>query len=268
MIRDAGLWSLYVGLDADRLDVMAYCPLEDRSLLSATIQLDPATDYVEAVEEAVYDNPLLLNRFKKVTVINRGDAHTLLPAGLPAEDPALAADILAEMTGDRDGHPVFDPLPLLDATTGHTVPGGVYNFLTRTFGPDLHIIHRLSVMARYCHGTHRGAGSLTSHVAVRPGSIDIILYRADRMLLANTYRWTEPLDAVYYILATRSAFDIDAKSPVVMSGDREAREQLMPLLRQYLTAVMPAVFPAAMFRAGGQTAMNAPLDLILMPLCE
>lgn len=267
MIRDTRLWNLYMAAGNDSIDVMAYCPLEDHSLFVAAIPLDRgASSRVTAIEEAVYDNPLLLNEFNRVTMISRSDVRAILPTELAA-DTDLAADIVGEMTGKHDGNLVVDDLPLLDVSICHLIDSDIYNFLTRTFS-GIRFIHRLSALTRYTHGTHRGAGSLTSHVNLRRNTLDIILYHSDKLLLANTYNWVEPNDALYFVLATRAAFGIDHKAPVVLSGDREVRGELTPLLRQYLPTVMPAVFPAAMFRAGGQTAMNAPTDLIVMPLCE
>ena len=267
MIRDTRWWNLYLGLDVDHIDVMAYCPIEDHSLFVSTIPLDDSVDgYVTRVEEAIYDNPLLLNEFSKICVVMRTDARAFLPLDVASDD--RAADIVSEMTGVADGHLVVNELPLLKLSLCHMVDSALYNFLTRTFGQKVRITHRLASIATYCHGTHRGAGSLCSHVNLRRSSLDIVIYQGDSLLLANTYNITGVTDALYYIVATRQLFDIDRSNAVVLSGDRDMREELSPLLRKYLPTVMPAVFPAAMFRAGGQTAMNAPTDLIVMPLCE
>ncbi len=267
MIHDSRLWNLYIAPDTDCVEVMAYCPIEDHSLVVSSIPVDPdATDTVGAFEEAVYDNPLLLNDFNRVTIVSRSGLFAIMPTELTLNRD-LVADIVDEMTGVCGKALIIDELPLLDASVCHLIDTELYNFITRTFN-GARFIHRLSGFTRYCHGTHRGAGSLTSHVNLRRGSLDIVLYQSDRLLLANTYEWIEPADALYYIMATRSAMDIDRKAPVVLSGDREVRDSLTPLLREYLPTVMPAIFPAAMFRAGGATAMNAPTDLIVLPLCE
>lgn len=267
MIHDSRLWNLYIAPDTDRVEVMAYCPIEDHSLLVAAIPLDPnSTSAVSAFEEAVYDNPLLLNDFNRVTIVSRDRYWTIMPTVLTS-DRELTSDIVTEMTGARGGTLIIDELPLLDSSICHFIDTELYNFITRTFN-GVRFIHRLSGLTRYYHGTHRGAGSLTSHVNLRRGSFDIVMYQSDRLLLANTYEWTEPADVLYFIMATRNMAGIDRETPVVLSGDREVRDELTPLLREYMPSVMPAIFPAAMFRAGGATAMNAPTDLIVLPLCE
>lgn len=267
MIHDSRLWNLYLAPDTDRIEVMAYCPIGDHSLLAATVPLSSdTTTVVGAFEEAVYDNPLLLNDFNRVTIISRSDMFTIMPTGLVA-DKDMVTDIVSEMTGARGGALIVDDLPLLEASVCHLIDSELYNFINRTFNQP-RFIHRLSGLTRYYHGVHRGAGSMTSHVNLRHDSLDIVLYQSDRLLLANTYGCVEPADALYYIMATRSAMGIDREAPVVLSGDRKVRDELTPLLREYLPTVMPAIFPAAMFRAGGATAMNVPTDLIVLPLCE
>lgn len=269
MITDSRLWNLYLAVDTSHIDVMAYCPIDDHPLLTASIPLDTAvTSRVEAIEEAVYDNPLLLNDFKRITVVSRSHDFCLIPTPVAAVTN-MASDIVTEMTGVSDSSHklIADNLPLLDISLCHMIDNGIYNFLSRTFN-GVKFIHHLSALTRYGHGTHRSTGTLNSHVFINDKLIDIILLKGDRLLLVNSYHWQEPTDMLYYIMAARRANGIDNQSPVVVSADHATRDHLMPLLRQYIPTVMPAIFPAAMFRAGGSEALNAPTDLVLLPLCE
>ena len=52
---------------------------------------------------------------------------------------------------------------------------------------------------------------------------------------------------------------------ILLSGDRDLREQLNQMLRAYHARVMPVIFPPEMFKAGRE-AMSAPFDLIVAPL--
>ena len=76
------------------------------------------------------------------------------------------------------------------------------------------------------------------------------------------------MDAVYYIMATRTALDIEQTSgELFISGDPQLRNAVTPILREYLGYVMPMVLPAQVIRAGAP-AMEAPFDLTLLMLCE
>lgn len=271
MIRDTRMWNLYMGLDRTGIDVMAYCPMEENSLLSARVSLDDnETDRCKAIEEAVYDNPLLLNDFNKVTVVSRSDYRAILPGFLDDKNE-LTCDIAAEICGRPEGSPdaplLIDHIPLLECNVAHFMESDVYHFLTRTF-TGVKFIHRLSSLTRFFHGTNRGPGSMLTFVNLRAGSMDIILFTGNRLLLANSYDWTTPEDVVYYVMAVRQAFEVKDDKSVVLSGDRAVREELSPRLREFIPSVIPAIFPTAMFRAGGMTAMNTPTDLVVLPLCE
>ena len=52
-----------------------------------------------------------------------------------------------------------------------------------------------------------------------------------------------------------------------LTGDADMRAAMTPALRDYVKYVMPAVYPAAAMQLG-RNAMQAPLELILLALCE
>ena len=271
MIRDTRRWNLYLGLDSAAIDVMAYCPMDEHSLISATVPLDDnEPDHCKAIEEAIYDNPLLLNDFNKVTVVSRSDYRTIIP-GYLSDNVDLACDIASEIGGRPENSPdtpvLIDKLPLLDCAIAHFMESDLYYFLTRTF-TGVKFIHRLSSLTRFFHGTNRGPGSMLTFVNLRSDSMDIVLFTGNSLLLANTYSWTTPEDVIYYIMAVRQAFDVEKDKAVVLSGDRAVRDELGSRLREFVPSVIPAIFPTAMFRAGGMTAMNTPTDLVVLPLCE
>ena len=103
---------------------------------------------------------------------------------------------------------------------------------------------------------------------MRDDRLDLLAFGKDSLLLANTFRYRDPMDAVYYILACRQSLGLDAGSDeLFLAGDKGVRETITPTLREYLAYVMPVIFPSAMFKAGKE-ALNAPFDLIVLPLCE
>ena len=87
-------------------------------------------------------------------------------------------------------------------------------------------------------------------------------------MLANTFSFSDPMDAVYYILACRNRIGLDPHNDeLLLSGDASVREKILPMLRTYLARVMPMIFPPQMFKSG-KDAMIAPFDLIVTPICE
>ena len=103
---------------------------------------------------------------------------------------------------------------------------------------------------------------------IHDNHIDLLSFGKDSLKLANSYEFREPIDAIYYILATRQMLKLNPNSDeMLIAGDNAVREAISPTLREYLAYVMPVIFPAAMFKAG-KDALNAPFDLIVLPLCE
>ena len=59
----------------------------------------------------------------------------------------------------------------------------------------------------------------------------------------------------------------DSNDEMLIAGNNSAREAITTTLREYLAYVMPVIFPSEMFKAG-KDALNAPFDLIVLPICE
>ena len=52
-----------------------------------------------------------------------------------------------------------------------------------------------------------------------------------------------------------------------LAGDRRVRDELAPELRRFIAYVMPAIYPARAMQLS-HDAMQAPIDLIYLALCE
>lgn len=267
-IREPGLWQLYLGIDRCAVEVMAYCPLEDHSLITETIPLDPAASSVtRAIEEAVYARPVLLGDYKRVSIVVRTDCFTLLP-DIVSDNGVIDEITAVYLPQTATGHVIVDnPLPGLGAVLRMGVQEELYNFLMRTFNcPRLY--HNLTPLCLYFNGSNKSGNVRKTFVNLRHDSFDIMAFGHGTLSIANTFSFRDPMDAVYYILACREMLGMDTEDELLLCGNRGVRDTLTPILRQYLSFVMPVIFPSAMFKAGGQTAMNAPFDLIVLPLCE
>ena len=92
--------------------------------------------------------------------------------------------------------------------------------------------------------------------------------KKEDLLIANSYPFTDANDAVYFALNAWRAAGLDQLSDELqLMGDGGLRSHMTPVLREYVKFVMPAVYPAEALRLG-RNAMQAPLELILLALCE
>ena len=80
LIQNPRLWRLALRINEKKLHVVLFCSVEDNSLIYREIPLDSAAQSLQkAIEEAIYDNPLLLSDFDKVDCIIESDKFTVIP---------------------------------------------------------------------------------------------------------------------------------------------------------------------------------------------
>ena len=274
LIDNPGQYRLGLRLGRGRLDVTLDSPLAEGSLMVHSLVLDEAAPSpLKALEACVYDNPLLLCDFQKITCIVDTDTFVGLPPGLDGDDEECRAareEIFAAAYADfaaEGGETFLSPTGVAGVSVMAGVDAGIAAFLRRTFF-NVRLLHHLSPLCRYFLSMAVRGNQSRVYANLRPGATDIIVTRSGNLLLANSYTTPTVADRVYFILAVRRLLDLPEGAETLLSGSVALREELMPALREMVTSlVMPVIFPSVIFRAG-KDAMRAPFDLILLPLCE
>lgn len=84
LISQPELWSLVMQLSDRRLTAALLPPVDGEQMILSHIPLPVATagSYAKAVEEAVYDNPLLLSDFSRIGLLTSSPRVALIPACL------------------------------------------------------------------------------------------------------------------------------------------------------------------------------------------
>lgn len=266
LVRRPDLWQLSLRLSERSLDVLLYSPVENNSLIYRAIDLEPEDGSIlKSLENVVYDNPLLLSDFGKISIVV--ETQCVLP--VPAEVTALEE---REMLMDA-AFPGFDGC-MYDNTTGSrnaTLLFGIDNdlaaFIGRTFF-GARIYHHLSPLSKYFVASARRANGCRVYANLREKSVDVIAVDHGDILIVNTLTFNMSVDAIYYILACYHIAGLSmVETELFVSGTAAVRDEIVPVLRNYIGSVMPVIFPSTMFRAG-KDAMKAPFDLIVLPLCE
>jgi hypothetical protein len=248
------------------IDVVVISSIEDNSLQWHRINLDAAAaSPLKALEDAVYANPLLLADFGAIDVLVSTKRRLIVPA------EAADADNLHSMFAQ------LYPGSNLDIITSTIDSNGTViaiaddaervNFIRRTFN-NPHIADRIAPLCRYFGIKNRLGNAGKFHVHLADNTIDIIAYGSEGLLMANTFESTSVTDDLYYVMLAAQALSFDNNNDqMLLSGDADRREALIPLLRKYVSYVMPLIFPSAMFKAG-KDSLSAPFELITLPLCE
>lgn len=268
MIKSPQMWQLLMEPVASSLHVMAFSPFEHHALISGDIPLDATMPALSAFQEAVYSNSLLTSDFRSVTVLLPQERFLVIPSeGELSEDAALEAFGKAfpapnpEGTG---GQLLTEHLQGLHCSVAMEVDKEFLNFLRRTFN-NPRITHTLAPQALYFNTGNRLRTRGKMFVNLHDSRADVVVLGQGAPLLLNSYKVRDPRDALYYVMAARTAFSIDDTEEIIIAGEPEARTAVSGLLRRHVRYVMPAIVPSAMFKAG-RAALRTPFELIVAPL--
>lgn len=258
-------WTLILRLDEDAIKIMLYSELEENSLICRTLTLDKsAGGYLKALENCVYDNPVLLQDYKRVAVEVSSNHFLVVPDACADDDTAcnMLDFAYSDDNGDRHLCSLLDG----DASVAYTLEKGVMSFLQRTFNMPV-VVHQLVPLCRFASKKSAKSGITKMYVHLHDGRFEMCIFRKGDLLVANTFKFRAVEDAAYFMLNAWQCYGLDVMSDELqLSGDKAVREELTPLLRKYITYVMPIIFPASAMKIG-QDAIKAPFDLILLSQC-
>lgn len=272
MIEAPEMWRLSVEAHQGSVDVVMYSPVEENSLIHECLPLDSALSPLAAFEELVYENPLLLSDFRKVDIIIDTPRYTFLPSDCATDEVCGQAvrTLWPQVSLSARAIPVSDTLDTL--VMG--IDPGMAAFISRTF-LDAVPSHPMAVLAKYFRRISAQGNTGKIYARLAPAAVDVIAFRtadarsgASPLRVACSYPAPTPDDAAYFILASarQAGFDLDVDE-IMLCGDTRIREQVAPKLRAFARFVMPVIFPSEIFKAG-KAALEAPFELVILPLCE
>lgn len=265
-IQHPEYWTLQLALAAKEVQYTLFDIDEENSLISGTLPLDLSCgSYLKAVENAIYDNPVLLNDYKKVRVMVESQRFMILPPEF--SDEMDAQDAFEAMFSEMEGDFALCNLPRCGVNIAYEMPKGLLGFLHRTFNMPPVVHHLYPFMEHFKQQDERRTGACM-HLNLRDDRVDILIVRDRALVMANSYPCTDTANAIYYTLNAWNTFGLEAtKNELFVTGSKALRDATIPTLRKYINYVMPSIFPAAALRIG-QDAVKAPLSLILLALCE
>lgn len=226
----------------------------------ATIDFDSGGDMKQALENAVYDTPLLLEDYNRTTIVLHPQHFVVMPAELiPAANQVFQASF-----SNLEGELMTCQVKNTDAAIACDLPQGVTAFLKRTFGnPEL--LHHLAPLIAYCAAAYADDNGCL-HINVNDKEAHIVATRNGKLQLANTYPYRSTDDIIYFALAAFKECHFDSRADkILLTGDNELRSQLSEQLRQRIAHVMPEVFPTQALKLGKE-AINLPFNIIAITL--
>lgn len=267
MITDPSRWQLVIELSDDELQVVAFPAGGDHDMIYERVAFaGQAESELKRIENAVYDNPLLLGDFNRVTVLYDTQRFMCVPDVVTGmgEDVTAAAFCRYFRDAGCGGEILNIAIEEMRMALAFEIPADVCGFLRRTF-PGVSISHPLVPLCSYFSEKHHSSGFGKTIVSLNSGRVDVLVLGREAPLLVNSYVIREPMDAVYYILAARKTLKLTDTDEIIIGGDRIMRAQVTPVLRRYVRYVIPAIFPGVLLKAG-RVALAAPFEMVLAPL--
>lgn len=266
-IQHPGEWKLSLRIDEKCVRFTAHSDVELNSLVSQKVELSGGEgDFLRSLENSIYDNPFFLLDFKRVSIALHSMRHIVLPDEF-ADNQELAERAFSAMYGTIDGDVIVDRLNGCGAAIAFEAPHGVLAFLNRTFN-NPPVRHHLSALCEYFAAKNDHADVDRQYMYLHDGLADVLVFKEGRFVLANTFECRTADDTAFFALDIWNMQELDAfNDELQIAGDKSVREAVTPILKKYITYVMPVIFPAAAMKIG-QDSMKAPFDLILMSLCE
>ncbi len=258
------LWRLALHIDDTSLYALARNTMDDTDYASLSLLLPQPG--LSAIQDAVYSAPALLADYGRVDVLMRTDTYTAVPGEFGKEARRDVASLMWNIA-DSDETLMSDAMDGCGAALLWTLDARVANFLARTFrNPRIH--HTLALLGDYfARRCRRGNGSKLYLHLHGSSAVDIACFDAGGILqLVTSKRAATDNDVLYYAMSALKACGIDAEAAeVLLCGDMRRRQSVTPVLRRYVPAVLPLIFPSEAYRP---EAPAAPFPLTILELCE
>lgn len=263
MIAAPELWSLTMFVESDALDVLLLPPTEGETAIYRRLPLDPAaSSQAKALEEVIYDNPLLLSDFRSVTALIDTPQTLIVPPEVPRADYEMLMERafdseVAQLTVNTLGTgPEAVALTAIDPE--------VRGFLSRTYY-NIRFFYHLSPLTRSLANCN--AQGVTALVQWRQESLlDLVVLNGSGLLVSNTFECTDATDALFFIASALSATGHTLGDCSIRTAGNPAKAaSLELLLSKYAPDTAAARFPSLTYKLGAE-ASSIPLQMLLQ--CE
>lgn len=266
LIAQPQLWSLVLMPGDERLDVALLPPVADEEMIWRTFAFDSATpDRRKALEDVIYENPLLLCDFKKVYCIADCGSFMALPAGL---DDDAVLEIGQRVLGPEceSSHLLVEDCGAENAVMTQWVDQDTYAFLCRTFF-NIRFHGRMGRLVEYLQSLSLPeADTAAAYALLRGKELTVVIVRGGKLHCANYFRCRCGSDASYFILSALNTLGLDLASTSIWVGG-DGFVALAEELGRFAPHVSRLEPPALPYRTG-RTTLDAPFDLLIFKPCE
>lgn len=228
---DTGQWRLLIYISpAGMLALLKHISDASRPaalLFSTHWNETEGKDLLSRIENNVYDHPGLLDDYATDVIIET-DRLTWIPNEiLDSED--IEEEAYRALFPGNDSEIISDRLA--DCTAVFSLAPGLGSFLGRTL-PGARLRSHMGILVENL--STKMPGSARIFADLHDGYADIIGFGPKGLLASATHKYTEPIDVAYRLFHLMETYGLDPReTPVMLSGNRNDRQQLAELLRNY-----------------------------------
>jgi len=207
--------------------------------------------------------------FQKVTVAVASNQFTLIPEALYREEDA-SKYYAFNFTPSPAQKILSQGIRTFQARVVYSIPNEVNEYVSSAFRDPLllpHIAPLLESARQWARGNER----VSILFNVRNSSLDIVIAENSKLILANSFNWREPEDALYYLLFTCEQLGLDPQRvPVWVSGNAGSGTAINKLLEKYIRSTEICALPPVNGYSHSVALLPAQLfySLFCLPLCE
>lgn len=258
-----GQYILLIRIEPEGFCFAAYNPAVNGSFTSYRILVNKNEDLLKVLEEAVYEDPVLLCPFQKIYILLQTERFTFVPQILETEGETEPYYHYCHT--EKEENILENRLEKNGIYNLFGIDKDLYAFLQRTFDNPM-ILHHLSPLCEYFYTKSRLGNNGKMYVNLQKKQIDILCFNKKGLLLANTFPYEHINDGAYHILNVWQQIGLDQmRDEVQLAGESEPKKMITHILQEYISYVIPSVFPAQLFKMGKGT-MGVPFDMIITPL--
>ena len=265
MIPEPGLYNLTLLIRPDSLDALVSSRVDDGVTIHRRFDYAPGSDPVAALEETVYDNPLLVSDFHDVRVVVDNDRFFVMDASdvTESELKRRIECLWPDSRRDTELQPLVSEIESEKNVLVSAVERPLMAFVNRTWNNPA-AVHRMAVLARF-HVLRNKMGNMGKiHVHLHENSTDIVVCGRSGILLVNSFATRTVEDAAYYALAVASHLSFDNESDrVLVNGPAALRDSFTALMRRFIPFVMPEIKPSAIASLPADIPVELPISRLI-----
>ncbi len=259
LIADTGLWRLILRLENRRMSALLLGPESvERSVIYHNETL--ADESVRSLENAIYDNPLLLSDFAAVDIIIANSDAFVSPTSAAEIREQMANAMLPDFSVPRriEAESITNTLEVV-----YTINEECYNFAARTFAAA-RFHHSLAIDAKYLYHRNARSGASAHLFALCETCEELALIDFDsagNLRILSRPKVSTAEDCAYFILASRN----NDNGPMSVGGSPALRNDVCALLRQMRpnAPVLPLTLPEDLLHLR-RFAPDANFDMIFL----